>query len=146
TACAGIHPEQTLPVLLDVGTSNEERLADPLYIGWRHQRVRGPEYDDFGEGFGHAVVRRRPKFLLPWEDFAGTNAARLLERYRDRLCTFNDDIQGTASVAAATLMAAIGITGMPLQKQRIVLLGAGSAGVGIGMLLLKAMMENGLTE
>lgn len=146
TACAGIHPAETLPVLLDVGTNNSERLADPLYIGWRHERIRGPEYDDFVEVFIDAVCRRWPNVLLQWEDFAGTNASRLLERYRDRLCTFNDDIQGTAAVAAATLMAAIGVTGVPLAKQRIVLLGAGSAGCGIGTLLLDAMMENGLSE
>ena len=107
TACAGIHPATTLPILLDVGTDNEERLADPLYIGWRHQRIRGQEYDDFVEAFVSAVTRRWPNVLLQWEDFARQNAGRLLERYRDRLCTFNDDIQGTAAVAAGTLLAAI---------------------------------------
>ena len=104
TACAGIHPQACLPVLLDVGTDNVDRLEDPLYIGWRHQRVRGAEYDDFVEAFVSAVIERWPHVLLQWEDFAGVNAGRLLERYRDRLCTFNDDIQGTAAVATGTLL------------------------------------------
>ncbi|HVB38027.1 MAG TPA: oxaloacetate-decarboxylating malate dehydrogenase, partial [Vicinamibacterales bacterium] len=107
TACAGIHPATTLPVLLDVGTDNEARLADPLYVGWRNRRVRGPEYDAFVEAFVSAVAERWPHVLLQWEDFARPNATRLLDRYRDRLCTFNDDIQGTAAVAAGTLLAAI---------------------------------------
>jgi len=146
TACAGIHPQRCLPVLLDAGTDNVERLEDPLYVGWRHQRVRGAEYDDFVEAFVSAVIERWPHVLLQWEDFAGSNAGRLLERYRDRLCTFNDDIQGTAAVAAATLLAAINLTGTPLTEQRIVLFGAGSAGIGIATLLLAAMMDAGLSE
>ena len=146
TACAGIHPQACLPVLLDVGTDNVERLEDPLYIGWRHQRVRGAEYDDFIEAFVSAVVERWPHVLLQWEDFAGANAGRLLERYRDRLCTFNDDIQGTAAVAAGTLLAAINVTGTSLTEQRIVLLGAGSAGIGIARFLLTAMKNAGLSE
>ncbi|HZM08757.1 MAG TPA: NAD-dependent malic enzyme [Candidatus Limnocylindrales bacterium] len=146
TACAGIHPQVCLPVLLDVGTDNVERLEDPLYVGWRHQRVRGAEYDDFVEAFVSAVIARCPRVLLQWEDFAGINAGRLLERYRDRLCTFNDDIQGTAAVAAGTLLAAINVTGMPLTEQRIVLFGVGSAGIGIATLLLTAMKNAGLSE
>jgi len=146
TACAGIRPEQTLPVLLDVGTNNEDRLRDPLYIGWRHERVRGQEYDDFVEAFVSAVSERWPHVLLQWEDFANANAHRLLQRYRDRLCTFNDDIQGTAAVAAAALLAAINVTGTKLAEQRIVLFGAGSAGCGIGTLLLKAMTDAGMDE
>ena len=146
TACAGIHPQACLPVLLDVGTDNVERLEDPLYVGWRHQRVRGGEYDDFVEAFVSAVIARCPRVLLQWEDFAGINAGRLLERYRDRLCTFNDDIQGTAAVAAGTLLAAINVTGMPLTEQRIVLFGVGSAGIGIATLLLTAMKNAGLSE
>ena len=113
TACAGIHPDMTLPILLDMGTNNEERLADPLYVGWRHERMRGTEYDEFIESFVTAVTERWPNILLQWEDFAKGNADRLLTRYPDRLCTFNDDIQGTAAVAAATLLAAVNVNGVP---------------------------------
>jgi malate dehydrogenase (oxaloacetate-decarboxylating) len=146
TACGGIHPDQTLPILLDVGTNNQERIADALYIGWRHERVRGDEYDAFIEEFVMAVMERWPHVLLHWEDFAGTNAARLLARYRDRLCTFNDDIQGTAAAAGGTLLSAFNVTGVPLTEQRVALLGAGSAGCGIASLLLRAMVDDGLSE
>jgi len=146
TACAGIHPKKTLPILLDVGTDNAERQQDPLYVGWRHERVRGSQYDDFVESFVEAVINRWPHVLLQWEDFAGANAGRLLERYRDRLCTFNDDIQGTAAVATGALLAAIQVTGVPLSDQRIALLGAGSAGQGIARLLRTALREVGLSE
>ena len=145
TGCAGIHPTQTLPVLLDVGTNNQDRLADPLYIGWRHERVTGAEYDAFIEEFVSAVIDRWPHVLLQWEDFAGSNASRLLSRYRDRLCTFNDDIQGTAAVAAGTLLAAINVSGVKLTEQRIAVLGAGSAGCGIASLLLQAMIDAGVS-
>src|ERR1700744_5452271 len=144
--CAGIHPEETLPIMLDVGTNNQERLIDPLYVGWRHERIAGPEYDEFVEAFVSAVIERWPDVLLQWEDFAGGNAGRLLERYRDRLCTFNDDIQSTASVAMATLLAAIDVTGVPITEQRVALLGAGSAGCGIVSLVLQAMIEAGASE
>src|SRR6202041_1420648 len=103
TALGGIHPEHCLPILLDVGTDNEDRLETPIYIGWRHRRVRGQEYDDFVEAFVSAVKARWPHVLLQWEDFAGANAARLLARYRNQLCTFNDDIQGTPAITTATL-------------------------------------------
>ncbi|MBN9049545.1 MAG: NAD-dependent malic enzyme [Rhizobiales bacterium] len=146
TACAGIHPTQTLPILLDVGTDNQERLLDPLYIGWRHNRVRGQEYDDFIEEFVQAVMKRWPNVLLQWEDFAGANSGRLIDRYRDRLCTFNDDIQGTAAIAAGTLLAAVNVTGVPLTEQRIALFGAGSAGTGICSLIMQAMIDDGLSE
>ena len=146
TACAGIHPSETLPVLLDVGTNNQERLDDPLYIGWRHKRIDRDEYDAFVEEFVTAVAERWPDLLLHWEDFAGSNAARLLERYRDRLCTFNDDIQGTAAIAASSLLAAVNVTGVPLTEQRIAVLGAGSAGCGIASLLLQAMIDAGVDE
>src|SRR6185312_8443071 len=119
TACGGINPGHGLPVLLDVGTDNKDNLTDPLYVGWRHPRVRGQEYDDFVEEFVSAVNERWPHVLLQWEDFAKGNATRLLEGYRDRLCTFNDDIQGTAAVATGTLLAAINVTGVPLSEQRI---------------------------
>src|ERR1700678_641469 len=145
TALAGIPPEHCLPVLLDVGTDNEALLHDPIYIGWQNRRVRGQEYDDFVEAFVSAVERRWPHILLQWEDFAGTNAALLLERYRDRLCTFNDDIQGTAAVTTATLLAAVNATGVPLREQRIAMLGCGSAGVGIASLMVTAMGKAGLS-
>ena len=146
TGCAGIHPGETLPILLDVGCDKPERLADPLYVGWRHLRVRGQDYDDFVEDFVSAVEARWPNVLLQWEDFAGANAGRFLERYRERLCSFNDDIQGTASIAAGTLFAAVKVTGRPLVEQRIALLGAGSAGCGIAAILLEAMLAQGLDE
>ena len=146
TALGGIHHANCLPVLLDVGTDNEERLANPIYIGWRHKRVRGPEYDEFIETFVTAVQNRWPHVLLQWEDFAGSNAARLLAKYRDRLCTFNDDIQGTAAVVLATLLAAMKASGVALQDQRVAILGFGSAGIGIANLLVKSLMESGLSE
>jgi malate dehydrogenase (oxaloacetate-decarboxylating) len=146
TALGGIPPEHCLPILLDAGTDNEKLLNDPIYIGWQSHRVRGQEYDDFVEAFVTAVQKRWPNILLQWEDFAGTNAARLLERYRDRLCTFNDDIQGTAAVTTATLLAAVDATGVPLSQQTIVMYGAGSAGIGIIDLLISAMKEQGLSE
>ena len=146
TACAGLHPSTTLPIILDVGTDNREHLDDPLYIGWQNERVRGDDYDDFIETFVSAVSERWPHVLLHWEDFAIGNANRLLTKYRDRLCTFNDDIQGTAAIAVGTLLSAINVTGTPLTEQRIAVLGAGSAGTGICSLLLRAMTEAGLTE
>lgn len=146
TALGGIHHEVCLPVLLDVGTDNQERLENPVYIGWRHKRVRGADYDDFIETFVRAVEKRWPHVLLQWEDFAGTNAARLLAKYRDRLCTFNDDIQGTAAVVLATLLAAMQAAGTKLADQRIAILGFGSAGIGIANLLVKALIEGGLSE
>ncbi len=145
TACAGIDPATTLPILLDVGTGNQERLADPLYVGWKHERVRGADYDAFVESFVSAVEARWPHVLLQWEDFARANAGRLLARYRDRLLTFNDDIQGTAAVAAGTLLAAVKVTGVPLSEQRIAIVGAGSAGCGIATLLLRVMIDAGLS-
>jgi malate dehydrogenase (oxaloacetate-decarboxylating) len=145
TALGGIHPEHCLPVLLDVGTDNEERLNSPIYIGWRHHRVRGEEYDAFVDAFVTVVKKRWPDVLLQWEDFAGSNAARLLARYRDQLCTFNDDIQGTAAVASATLISAINVTGVPLEEQTIAILGFGTAGIGIANLLVQFMQDKGLS-
>ena len=146
TALGGIPPEHCLPILLDVGTDNKVLLRDPIYIGWQHQRIRGQQYDDFVEAFVSAVERRWPHVLLQWEDFAGGNATRLLARYRDRLCTFNDDIQGTAAVTTATLLAAVNATGIPLGAQTIAMFGAGAAGIGIINLLIAAMREQGLSE
>jgi malate dehydrogenase (oxaloacetate-decarboxylating) len=146
TALGGIHPEHCLPILLDVGTDNEALLENPLYIGWCNRRVRGPEYDAFVDTFVSAVKRRWPHVLLQWEDFAGSNAERLLNRYRDQLCTFNDDIQGTAAVATGTLLAAGFVTGVPIKDQKIVFFGFGSAGIGIAHLLVSVMRDQGLTE
>jgi malate dehydrogenase (oxaloacetate-decarboxylating) len=146
TACGGIHPATTLPILLDVGTNNEERLRDPLYIGWRHERIGGTDYDQFVDAFVKAVTRKFPRVLLQWEDFAQTHAGPLLERYRDRLCTFNDDIQGTAAVTTGTLLAAVARAGGRLRDQRVAILGAGSAGCGIAEQLVAAMVEEGLTD
>ena len=146
TGCGGLHPATTLPIMLDVGTDNPDCLNDPLYIGWRHERVRGEEYDDFIEAFVSAVAKRWPHVLLQWEDFAKNNATRMLERYRDRLCTFNDDVQGTAAVATGTLLAAVNVTGVPLTEQRIAVMGAGSAGCGIASLIRKAMTDAGLSD
>jgi malate dehydrogenase (oxaloacetate-decarboxylating) len=146
SALAGIHPLTCLPIFLDVGTGNVERLADPLYVGWRHERVRGAEYDKFIDRFVHVVKKRWPHALLQWEDFARLNAARLLERYRDVVPSFNDDIQGTAAIAVATLLAAVNVTGVPLAEQRFVLFGFGSAGLGIVELLCDALMSAGLSN
>jgi malate dehydrogenase (oxaloacetate-decarboxylating) len=146
TLCGGIHPARTLPVFLDVGTDNPEALADPLYLGARHARVRGQDYDDFIEAFVKAVDRALPGVLLQWEDFGQANARRLLERYRDRLCTFNDDIQGTAAVALAAILGAGRVTGTRLADHRVVLLGGGSAGTGIAEAVVAAMVADGLTE
>jgi malate dehydrogenase (oxaloacetate-decarboxylating) len=145
TALGGIHPDHCLPILLDVGTDNEDRLKAPIYIGWRHHRVRGQEYDDFVKTFVSAVETRWPHVLLQWEDFAGANAARLLARYRDQLCTFNDDIQGTAAVAAATLISAINVTGIPLERQKIAVVGFGTAGIGITNLLAQFIQDKGVS-
>jgi malate dehydrogenase (oxaloacetate-decarboxylating) len=144
TACGGIDPATALPILLDVGTDNEDNLNDPLYIGWRHKRVRGEEYDSFIDEFVTALSERWPHVMLQWEDFAKSNATRILDRYRDRVCSFNDDIQGTAAVATGALLAAINVTGVPMQEQRIAILGGGSAGCGIAGLLMAAMVDAGL--
>lgn len=145
TVCAGIHPAMTLPILLDVGTDNQELLADPLYLGWHHERVRGAAYDAFIDAFVQAVKRVFPKALLQWEDFAKGNARRLLSRYQQDLCTFNDDIQGTGAVTLAGLLAAVKRIGSTLREQTIVILGAGSAGTGIAEQVAAALMDEGQT-
>lgn len=145
-ACSGLHPSATLPVLLDTGTNNSELTHDPLYLGWRHERIRAKDYDDFIEAFIIALKKRFPHILLQWEDFALQNATRLLDKYRDQLCTFNDDVQGTAAVATGTLFSAVQVTGISLVQQRIVILGAGSAGCGIAELIVHAMVKDGLSE
>lgn len=145
TALGGIHPEHCLPIFLDVGTDNQDRLDSPIYIGWCNRRIRGAEYDAFIDTFVQAVKKRWPHVLLQWEDFAGANAARLLARYRDQLCTFNDDIQGTAAIAVATLISAIQRAGSSLQNQTIAIFGFGSAGLGIASLLAQFMQDAGLS-
>ena len=146
TACGGIHPGRTLPVLLDVGTDNPARLNDPLYLGWRHARVKGADYDELVEAFVQALTRKFPNVLLQWEDFAQENAGRLLGRYRNKLRSFNDDIQGTAASVTGTLLAAMSVAGTQLADQRVAVLGAGSAGCGISEHLIAAMIRRGLSE
>ena len=145
-ACAGIHPSQCLPLIIDVGTNNASLLNDPLYLGLKHERLRGADYDELLEEFVQAVQTRWPHAIIHFEDFGNKNAFRLLKKYRDQVCTFNDDIQGTAGVALAGLYAAMKMTGGKLKDQKLLFFGAGSAGIGIGELLVSAMMREGLSE
>ncbi|WP_194847424.1 NAD-dependent malic enzyme [Candidatus Neptunochlamydia vexilliferae] len=142
----GVHPAYTLPITLDVGTNNQNLLNDPLYLGWRHERLSGPDYDAFVEAFVQAVTKRFPNVLIQWEDFAKDQAQPLLDRYREKVCCFNDDIQGTAGVVVAGLLAAIKGMNGDIKEQRIVLFGAGSAGIGIAELLTQAMMLEGASR
>jgi malate dehydrogenase (oxaloacetate-decarboxylating)(NADP+) len=144
TACAGVPSQYCLPVVLDVGTNNNELLEDPLYFGLRQMRVRGEEYMDFVGEFVMAVQARYPKCCIQWEDFANINAVPILERYRDRICTYNDDIQGTAGIALAGIFAALRITGQKIADQRFLFLGGGSAGTGIAELISRAMAMEGM--
>jgi malate dehydrogenase (oxaloacetate-decarboxylating) len=146
TSCGGISPAYTLPIVLDVGTNNQELLDDPMYMGWRHPRISGEQYKEFIDLFVQGVKRRWPGVLLQFEDFAQTNAMPLLQRYRDELCCFNDDIQGTASVAVGTLMAACKVKQEKLGEQVVVFVGAGSAGCGIAEHIIAAMQVEGLSE
>ena len=146
TLIGGIRPERTLPIVLDVGTNNAERLSDPEYLGWRHERITGQAYFDFVDQFVQAIKQELPTTCLQWEDFATPHARPILERYRDELLTFNDDIQGTAAVALGVILAAVKVTGSGLKDQQIVMLGAGSAGVGVADYLRAAMVQDGLSE
>ena len=146
TLIGGIRPERTLPIMLDVGTNNPERLNDPEYLGWRHERITGQAYFDFVDQFVQAVKQELPATCLQWEDFATPHARPILQRYRDQLLTFNDDIQGTAAVALGAILGAVKVTGKSLKEQQIVMLGAGSAGIGVADGLRAAMKGEGLSE
>ena len=145
TACGGVPPQSCLPVCLDVGTNNQQLLENPLYLGLRHERVRGADYHAFIDEVVEALQARFPRCCIQWEDFANINAVPILERFRDRVCTFNDDIQGTAAVALAGIFAALRITGGRLVDQRFLFLGAGSAATGIAELISHAMVREGLS-
>src|SRR5512140_558575 len=145
TLCAGVSPYSTLPITIDVGTDNEERLKDPLYIGLRQKRVRGEEYQQFIDKFVAAVRHVYPNVLLQWEDFLKGNAIKQLNRFRDKLCTFNDDIQGTAAVVLSGIYGGLRITGEPIRDQRLVFAGAGASSNGIAALFVAALVEGGLS-
>ena len=142
----GVHPAYTLPITLDVGTNNKNLLNDPLYLGWHNERLAGPEYDAFVDAFVKAITKRFPKVLIQWEDFAKNQAQPILDRYRNQICCFNDDIQGTAGVVVAGILAAIKGIDADIKDQRIVLFGAGSAGIGIAELITQAIMDHGLSR
>jgi malate dehydrogenase (oxaloacetate-decarboxylating) len=144
-AAAGIHPRRVIPVVLDVGTDNQSLLNDPLYLGNRHARVRGERYDEFVDAYVTTAHRMFPNAILHWEDFGVDNARRILERYADQICTFNDDMQGTAAVALAASVAGVRTAGSRMRDQRVVIFGPGTAGVGIADLLHDAMIRDGLT-
>ncbi len=145
TAAAGLHPRRVMPVILDVGTDNLGLLNSDLYLGERHARVRGERYDAFIDAFVKTATRLFPKAMLHWEDFGASNAHRILEKYRHTHCTFNDDIQGTAAVALAAVLAGVDITGMPLRDHRVVIYGGGTAGIGIADLLRDTMIRHGVS-
>jgi malate dehydrogenase (oxaloacetate-decarboxylating) len=146
TACGGISPAYTLPVCLDVGTNNEKLLNDPYYMGNRHRRISGDEYYEFVDKFIQAVKRRWPEAMVQFEDFAQPNAMPLLKRYRDQICCFNDDIQGTAAVTVGTLLAACRSKGVQLSSQKVVFVGAGSAGCGIAEQVISQMVTEGISD
>lgn len=146
TLCGGISPHRYLPIQLDVGTNNPHLLNDPMYLGLRHERITGQAFDDFIDAFVQAITKKFPQIFLHWEDFGRDNARRILTRYQDHLCTFNGDMQGTGVVALASVLAGVTASGMPLNKHRVVIMGAGTAGVGIADQIIGALRRNGLSE
>jgi malate dehydrogenase (oxaloacetate-decarboxylating) len=146
TLCGGIHPHRVLPIQLDVGTNNPLLLNDPMYLGCRHERIQGQEYDDFIEKFVQAITRKFPNILLHWEDFGRDNARRILSRYQNKICAFNGDMQGTGVVALATILAGVAASQIPLTQHRVVILGAGTAGVGIADQIQAAFCRAGLSK
>lgn len=146
TLCGGINPQRVLPIQLDVGTNNQHLLNDPMYLGWRHERISGQEYDDFIDAFVQAITKKFPHLFLHWEDFGRDNARRILTRYRDSICTMNGDMQATGAVALACVLAGVTASGTPLTNHRVVILGAGTAGVGIAEQIAGAMVREGLSE
>jgi malate dehydrogenase (oxaloacetate-decarboxylating) len=146
TAAGGIDPTRVIPVMLDVGTNRESLLNDPTYIGNRHERIRGARYDEFIDAYVEVVTRLFPHALLQWEDFSPHNGRRILEKYRDRVCTFNDDMQGTGAITLAAAISAVRVCGTPLRNQRVVIFGVGTSGVGIADQLCSAMMSEGLSK
>jgi malate dehydrogenase (oxaloacetate-decarboxylating) len=146
TAAGGIDPTRVIPVMLDVGTNRETLLNDPTYIGNRHERIRGPRYENFIDAYVEVATRLFPKALLQWEDFAPVNGRRILEKYRHRVCTFNDDMQGTGAITLAAAISAVRVCGTLLRNQRVVIFGAGNAGIGIADQLSNAMVTEGLSR
>jgi malate dehydrogenase (oxaloacetate-decarboxylating) len=146
TAAGGVDPTRVIPVMLDVGTNRESLLNDPTYIGNRHARIRGERYDAFIDDYVKAVTTLFPNALLQWEDFAPGNGRRILEKYRDRMCTFNDDMQGTGAITLAAAISALRVCGTPLRNQRIVIFGAGTAGIGVADQICDAMVREGLSK
>jgi malate dehydrogenase (oxaloacetate-decarboxylating) len=146
TAAGGVHPARVIPVMLDVGTNRESLLEDPTYIGNRHARIRGERYDAFIEAYVKAVTSLFPNALLQWENFAPANGRRILENYRDRICTYNDDMQGTGAITLAAAISAVRVCGTPLRNQRVVIFGAGTAGVGVADQIRDAMVREGLSK
>ncbi len=142
----GIDPTRTLPIFLDVGTNNQELLDDPFYLGYPHLRIHGKQYDDFIQTFVNSIHKHFPNAFLHWEDFGRGNARRILDEFQDKICTFNDDIQGTGAVTLAALLAATDITGINFEKHKIVVYGAGSAGTGISDQIVDALIRHGLSE
>jgi malate dehydrogenase (oxaloacetate-decarboxylating) len=144
--CGGINPHRFLPIQLDVGTNNLHLLNDPMYLGWRHERITGQEYDDFIDAFVQTLTKKFPGIFVHWEDFSRDNARRILDKYRDKLCTFNGDMQGTGVVALACVLAGVHASSVPLRNHRIVIMGAGTAGAGIADQIYSALLREGLSE